>query len=147
MVARLFFPAFTKRRSATYHRYLAQVVEIGNKAANPEFRTRSTVRHMEDFSELCSSNVNAGMVQSVRTGMAFAAAVQAGYGAFWGSMFGAMAQTTARFAEVFQASGNASLLILGRSDDDRVLSVQFRNRILTDRALEGIRVRRSAGAE
>lgn len=144
MVARLFFPAFAKHHSNGYHRYLAEAVEFGTKIADPAFRAKATIKHMEDFSALCSGDVTQQWAKSVKTGVAFSKAMDEGIKAFWGSWFSGIADAQKRFNQVFEEARKSSLLVYDRSEDGHVLSVRFGNRLLTDRALGQIREDRQA---
>lgn len=146
MVARLFFPAFAKHHSPGYHRYLADVVDFGTKIADPAFRAKATIRHMEDFSTMCSGNATQQWAKSVKTGVALSKAMDAGIKAFWESWFTGIADAQKRFNQVFEEARKSSLLVYGRSKDGHVLSVRFDNRFLTDRALGQIREDRRANS-
>ena len=146
MVARLFFPAFAKHHSSGYHRYLAEVVEFGTKIADPAFRAKATIKHMEDFSAMCSGDASKQWAKSVRTGLAFSKGMEEGIKAFWGSWFTGIADAQKRFNQVFEEVRRSSLLVYDRSEDGHVLSVRFGNRLLTDRALGQIREDRRANS-
>lgn len=146
MVARLFFPEFAKHHSNGYHRYLAEVVEFSTKIADPTFRTKATIKHMEDFSTLCSNDATQQWAKSVQTGIAFSKAMDEGIKAFWGSWFTGIADAQKRFTAVFEEARKSSLLVYDRSEDGHVLSVRFGNRLLTDRALGQIREDRRANS-
>lgn len=146
MVARLFFPAFAKHHTPGYHRYLADVVGFDEKTADPTFRAKSTIRHMEDFSTMCSDDATQQWAKSVKTGIAFSKAMDAGIKAFWGSWFTGIADAQKRFTAVFEEARKSSILVYDRSEDGHVLSVRFGNRLLTDRALGQIREDRLANS-
>ena len=143
MVARLFFPAFAAHHSHGYHHYLAEIVPFAQKADDDAFRVRSTFRHIEDFSGLCSKNASKDFVRSVETGVAMARAMEAGIQGFWKGWFEGVAAMSARTAEAFAAPKASSLLVYDRSEDDHVLSVRFGNRLLAERALQEIRDRKT----
>lgn len=139
MVARLFFPAFAKHHAPGYHRYLAEVVEFSAKIADPTFRMKATIKHMEDFSNLCSGDATQQWAKSMRTGIAMTKAMDAGIKSFWESMFSGFAKAQQTYTETVAAPRKSSRLVLGRSADDHVLSVLFRNRALSESALKEIR--------
>lgn len=108
MVAQLFFPDFAKRHSPGYHRYLADVVELHTKVADPAFRMKTTIRHAENLCVNYSESFSQYWMGSLRTGIAFSVALERGTKAFWSSWFVGISQANLQFLKTLETARKVS---------------------------------------
>lgn len=134
MVAIIFSPDFSVRRSSGYHWYSAPVVDFQTYASDPALAAKRTLRHFAEFSETVSRDSREHWEDSARKGIAMGSAIEAGCRAFYEEWFRQSASGFGQFAEMFRQPRALSLLVTHDPLDEHVVHVAFQNRSLTKRA-------------
>lgn len=114
MVAKLFFPDFTRHHSSMHHRHLAGVVEISAKMSDSEFRMKSTIRHAEELSTQCWNDFSKQWVHSAGTGIALSKAWEEGSRAFWNAWFSGFMGVGAPFSKATPETSESRLKLIAK---------------------------------